>query len=82
MRNAGLGRKTRQYNPSTGAKTLGQWVLAVSSMKGESDGMTVADAVAMIKATPPEDRSRFASEIWSRRRKRYGKSGRPNDVPF
>lgn len=81
LRNAKMGRLTRQYNPG-GAKTLGQWVLAVSSMKGESNDMSVADAVAMIKATSQEDRSRFASEIWRRRRKRFGKSGRSSEVPF
>jgi hypothetical protein len=31
------------------------------SMKGESDAMTVPAAVEMIRATSPEDRSRFAS---------------------
>lgn len=82
MRNAGLGRKTRQYNPAVGAKTLGQWVVAVSAMKGENDSMSVADAVAMIKATPPEDRSRFARDIWRRRKKRYGDSGKASEVPF
>lgn len=81
LRRANMGRATHQFNPS-GAKTLGQWVIAVSSMKGESDSMSVSDAVAMIKATSPEDRSRFAREIWRRRRKRFGKSGRSNDVPF
>jgi hypothetical protein len=37
---------------------------AVMSMKGDGGMMAVADAVAMIHATPPEDRSRFAKEIW------------------
>lgn len=83
MRKANLGRPTRQYNPKgTGAQSLGQWVIAVSSMKGTSDEMSVADAVAMIKATPQEDRSRFARDIWRRRRKRYGKIGRSSEVPF
>lgn len=77
LRNANLGRRTRQYNPS-GAKSLGQWMTAVMSMRGESDAMSVADAVEMIRATPAEDRSRFASEIWSRRRKR----GSDKKVPF
>jgi hypothetical protein len=70
LKRAGLGRRTRQYNPSaTGAKSLGQWLTAVTSMKGDSATMPVADAVAMIRATPPETRSGFASEIWARRRK-------------
>lgn len=67
----GIGRLTRQYNPSShGATNLGQWTLAVQSMKGESDAMSVRDAVAMIKATPQSRRSDFAHEIWSRRRQR------------
>ena len=69
LQRAGIGRKTRQYNPQgEGAKTLGQWLTAVTSMKGESDEMPVDDAVAMIHATPPEARSRFAKEIWRKRR--------------
>jgi hypothetical protein len=43
---------------------------AVMSMKGEGGTMAVADAVAIIRATPPEERSRFAQEIWDRRRRR------------
>ena len=47
MKRAGIGRRTRQYNPrgeSEGAQTLGQWMAAVMSMKGESDQMSVSDA--------------------------------------
>ena len=41
-----------QNNPATqGAKNLGQWLAAVMNMKGESDQMSVEDAVAMIHAT-------------------------------
>jgi hypothetical protein len=69
LRRAGIGRRTRQYNPaSQGAKTLGQWLNAVLSMKGDSDAVPVDAAVAMIRATPPGRRSEFASEIWSKRR--------------
>lgn len=82
LRNAGLGRRTRQFNPSAGgAKSLGQWVTAVMSMRGESDAMSVSDAVDMIRATPPDARSRYASEIWSRRRKR-GTDRKGSDIPF
>jgi hypothetical protein len=67
----GIGRRTRQYNPeSQGAQSLGQWLTAVMSMKGEGAEMSVADAVAMIHATPPARRSEFAREIWARRRER------------
>jgi hypothetical protein len=78
LRRAGLGRLTRQYNPSAGAENLGQWMNAVVSMKGEGGSMAVAEAVAMIRATPPEQRSRFAREIWARRRRH----GTDRAVPF
>ena len=81
LRRAGLGRLTRQYNPaaSSGAENLGQWMNAVMSIKGDSGGtMSVSDAVAMIRGTPLEQRSRFAREIWAIRRRR-GSDGR---VPF
>jgi hypothetical protein len=83
LRRAGLGRLTRQYNPaSEGAASLGQWLTAVLSMRGESDAMTVPAAVEMIRATPPERRSEFAEQIWERRRARYGPTGTGNSVPF
>jgi hypothetical protein len=79
----GLGRRTRQYNPvAEGAKSLGQWLTAVTSMKGENSAMSVADAVAMIRATPLERRSQFAEEIWQKRRAHYGPTGRSDSVPF
>jgi hypothetical protein len=80
----GLGRRTRQYNPGSGAgaQNLGQWLNAVMSMKGESDAMTVPAAVEMIGATPPENRSRYAREIWRQRREHYGPTGRHSEMPF
>jgi len=79
FKRVGLGRRIRQFNPgSEGATSLGQWVTAVLSMKGESDDMNVEDAVEMIRATPPERRSRFAQEIWRTRRER----GTDRPVPF
>jgi len=50
----------------------------VMGMKGDSGSMEVADAVAMIRATPPEMRSRFAKEIWAVRRRH----GTDRAVPF
>jgi hypothetical protein len=44
--------------------------------------MAVSDAVALIHATLPEVRSEFAREIWSKRRNRYGPSGRKDAPPF
>lgn len=85
LRGAGLGRKTRQYNPSDatgGAENLGQWMNAVMSMKGDPGGnMAVGEAVAMIHATPPDARSDFAKQIWSVRKRRYGQIGR-QEIPF
>ena len=74
----GPQRLTRRYNPASGAENLGQWMNAVTSMKGDGETMAVVDAVAMVRATPPEDRSRFAREIWAKRRKR----GTDRAVPF
>jgi hypothetical protein len=83
FKRAGLGRRTRQYNPAgEGANNLGEWMNAVMSMNGDPGGnMRVEDAVAMIHATPPEQRSRFAKEIWNIRKRRYGATGR-EEVPF
>lgn len=77
----GLGRRTRQFNAGKrrrrpaaatdrGAQSYGQWLYAVMSAKGESDAMTVPQAVEMIRATPEFRRTQFAYEIWSRRRER------------
>jgi hypothetical protein len=88
LRKAGLGRKTRQRNPphTKGAESLGQWLMAVTAMRGESDAMSVAAAVALIRATPPEKRSEFAQQIWVRRRKHFPECGRSqcatDQVPF
>lgn len=87
MKRLGLGRRTKQYNPSgRGAQTLAQWLAAVMSMKGESDQMPVDAAVEMIHSTPPEDRSRYAREVWQLRYE-HGTAGRrshshSDEVPF
>lgn len=71
MARAGLGRRTRQFNPrGAGAQSLGQWVTAVLAMRGQSDAMEPAAAVELIHATPPERRSEFARRIWKIRRER------------
>ena len=71
MKCAGIGRRTKQYNPAAqGARSLGQWVAAVLSMKGESHEMEPAAAIEIIHATPPEQRSQFAKRIWRIRRER------------
>jgi hypothetical protein len=79
----GLGRRTHQFNPAVeGAASLGQWLTAVLSMRGESGAMPVAQAVEMIRATDPETRSAFAHSIWRLRRQRYGPTGRSDATPF
>jgi len=70
-----MGRRKR--NPD-GATSLGAWMNAVCSMKGEGGTMDVGDAVALIHATPADQRSIFARQIWSIRRKR----GTDTNVPF
>lgn len=71
MAQAGLGRRVQQFNPAAdGAKSLRQWLTAVLSVKGESTEMDVANAVRLIRATPPERRSEFAEQIWQIRRRR------------
>jgi hypothetical protein len=82
LRAAGLGRLTRQFNPAEGARSLGQWLTAVMSMKRESTAMPVDAAVALIRATPPARRSQFAQEIWDKRREHHGPTGRSDSVPF
>jgi hypothetical protein len=84
MARLGMGRRTVQYNPvnpARGAASLGQWMTAVLSAKGESDAMGVADAVDMIRATSPARRSDFAREIWGLRRS-HGTDSSSSAVPF
>jgi len=86
---AGIGRRVKQYNPRSkyarkaaaagGARNLAQWVSAVRIMRGEIPG-DVREAVAMIHATPPADRSEYAREIW-RLRREHG-TDRLEEVPF
>lgn len=79
---AGKGRKTRQYNPS-GAQSLAQYIRLVLIMRGEveDESTTPAEAAEAIRATPPDQRSEFAKQIWASRRRKYGKSGRQK-IPF
>jgi hypothetical protein len=79
FKRAGIGRRTRQFNPGEGAKSLRQWLTAVTSMKGENSAMSVGDAIAMVHAAPDSVRSQFAAEIWRGRRERGTDS---SEVPF
>jgi len=86
FRNAGFGRPTRQFNPhDQGARNLHQWVDAVMTLSGRGGTMKLADAIAMVHATPHEQRSEFARRIWEIRRQRgtarSAKSAK-DEVPF
>ena len=72
LRKAGRGRLTNQYNPgkTAGAQSMGQWVNAVTSIRGEGGDMSVSDAVNLIHDTPPAVRSKYAKQIWGKRRER------------
>ena len=82
LKRAGMGRRTRQYNPSKGAQSMGQWVTAVESMKGDSNAMTVKEAVELIRATPQRRRQEFAAEIWAKRRRAGSDKWARSEVPF
>jgi hypothetical protein len=82
LRAFGLGRLTRQYNPADGAANVFQYAMAVDSIQkrdpktgklrgweGKTRPMDVQAAIAMIRATPPGDRSQFAREMWRHRKR-------------
>lgn len=71
----GRGVRTRQFNPGkakrgAGAKSLSQYLTAVMTLKGQSDAMSLREAVDLVHNTPAADRSQFAREIWSKRKAR------------
>jgi hypothetical protein len=78
LRKKGLGRLTRQYNPAGGAENLGQWMNAISTVKGDGGSMELSDAIAMIHSTSPAKRSELQKEVWGVRRTKYGDKGRKN----
>ena len=67
---AGIGVKTVQYNPSSGASTLAQYLSAVMVLKGQGDSMSLPAAIKLIHNTSHAQRARFASQIWDKRRAR------------
>jgi hypothetical protein len=74
-----IGRRVDQNPAAEPAKSLAQWVIAVKSMKGESNDMEPKAAIAMIRATSPRRRSYFAEQIWKIRR---AKGTDKTRVPF
>jgi hypothetical protein len=71
MKRRGQGVRTRQFNP---AESMAQWVAAVLSANGESNEIPQAEAIEIVHATPAADRSKFARQIWQRRRKGHRKN--------
>ena len=65
---ATAGRETSAYDGGLGIAMASMH--AKESMRGESDVMSVSDAVRLIRDTPDWQRSAFAEEIWKRRRQR------------
>jgi len=60
---AGIGRLTRQYNPSDGARGPGQYAEAVNALMGRPAQLTARQAVAVIHGTPHQARAKFAGMI-------------------
>jgi hypothetical protein len=82
MRRRGLGKLTRQYNPSRGTPSMKAYGDAIKVMRGQFDG-DVSAAIATIRATPPSVRSAYTRRTWSTRRALYGRAGRAGgEVPF
>lgn len=83
MKRAGVGRRTKQYNPAGGAKTKSQYGWAVAVMRGDVEG-DVDQAAQMVMETPASKRSDWDSDFWVVRKRRYGPSGRKDGgaVPF
>src|SRR5208283_2202508 len=75
LRKAGLGRKTRQYNPrrkpAADAPSFKQYGWAVSVMRGQTAG-DVKAATDIVYATPPDKRSEYGHRFWRTRKQRYG----------
>ena len=83
---AGKGKKTVQRNPakSAGAQSPGQYALAAMVLRGESNAMSLDDAIALMHATPPDTRSRFAASLYRRSRavREQNKRSRQSEIPF
>jgi hypothetical protein len=80
---AGVGVRTRQFNPSRGARSreLAHYDALVKVMRGDLEGNSRKAHEAVLEADP-ELRSQYTSNSWAIRRQRYGKSGRREKLPF
>ena len=89
MQRAGLGKRTRQYNPPARGGRRAQmdaYGAAIKVMRGEFEG-DIGKAVAVIRSTPRDIRSAYTARSWPVRRQIYGPAGRAQgslfgDVPF
>ncbi len=83
MQKAGIGKLTRQYNPSRGStkSQMAAYGAAIKVMRGEFLG-DVGRAVQTIHDTPPSVRSAYTARTWPTRRALYGPSGRQTEIPF
>lgn len=86
MKAAGVGRRTKQYNPKRKHRAISDWrefAQALAITKGDAIGDLDA-AIEKIHNTPISRRSEFQRDIWAVRKERYGPSGRKDGgkVPF
>jgi hypothetical protein len=89
MKAAGLGKLTRQYNPSRGSsggrlnRSLQAYNFAILVARGDQEG-DVSKALKVIRNTPAKLRSEYTSWSWARRKAIYGPSGLKSGgaVPF
>lgn len=83
MRRAGIGKRTRQYNPARGStKALMQaYGNAIKVMRGQFSG-DVGAAMDTIRSTPADVRSAYTARTWRTRRALYGPAGRQTEIPF
>lgn len=83
FKGAGLGKRTRQYNPrrARGGAQMAEYAAAIKVMRGEFDGDPAA-AMRTIRATPAAVRSAYTRRTWPTRKAIYGPSGRQGALPF
>ena len=85
MKKAGVGRRTKQYNPlrRSGISDWREFAEALAITRGDAIG-DLQQAIQRIHDTPMSRRSELQQDIWRRRKQLYGPSGRKDGgaVPF
>lgn len=76
----GAGRRTKQYNPSSGVPTFAQYAWAVSNHDKETHAHDEGGAI--IHATPKHKRIEYARRIADLKSKRGSAAGSRDEVPF